>query len=606
MRIIVVLTAMALLVVCNAAVDAGDRCAILVGVGKYQEESFPDLPGAEPDVKGLADVLIQGGFQKDAVTVMSATEGAVDPRKLPTASRIRKQLRRLAKIDAPDSTVVIALAGHGVQPIHNNSQDYYFCPLDADLGNERTLISVDEIYSALDQCQAEFKLLLVDACREDTSQLNIGRSASGESGGIQSVTRRTSFSKVILPEPPRNTAAFFSCSPGELAYERQGTHNSGGVFFHAVIRGLAGAAADQGNTVTLPGLERFVKKDVEAYVRGTYSAAQHPVMRNATSGLRQIVRICPTRKHVQRARDLWIRGHRDAADEIIDDVLTEAPEDAIALAAKARMMLELAENSVDESIRHQAWANANAATSAQPAIADGHVAQADLLRSDGKMQDALAACDRALQCDANSVDALVMRAAVYQQLDDKRLMLRDIERAIELDPVDPMAVSIYAAILFYVDRSDQGFEILDEAIGLMPDVPMLHFMRGFGLDSQGRYDKAILAYTAAIRVDPNDADLLCRRAVSLANAGDFPGAIDDINTANRISPNNPNITGAHVVLLNHQQKYHQAISVLDKAVARFPDELQFYQARAALLTRVGRNGDAARDRETINRLSQSQ
>ncbi|MEM7312038.1 MAG: caspase family protein [Planctomycetota bacterium] len=556
----------------------GTRSALLIGVSHYSSEQLAKLPGAEPDVSELAKVLERNGFSSNRVTLMTNRQGAENPRHLPTASRIRKQLKQVTANRDPNDSLIIALAGHGVQP---QGGEYYFCPQDADPNDFDSLLAIHEIYQALDECQAGFKLLLIDACREDLT--------SGTSGdGMQSVTRASNATQQNLPEPPDNTAAFFSCSPGQLAYERQTEETTHGVFFHALIRGLEGTAAGDEGRVTLPDVERFVKKDVESFVRKTYSATQQPVIRNNTHGLVPLVAFSKTERQLKQARFHWVRGRREEALTIANRLVEQYPADGLALAERARMLADWAEEENNIEGVQSALELSEQAIRLAPDHAEPYVARASIHRILKSYQSAMADCDLAIERDLDCAMAYVQRAALHQIQQSQEAMLRDIQKAIEIDDEEPTARSIYAAFLFSIGRMDDGFVQLEIGLTKTPDVPILHFMKGYGLDQQKNYDKAIMAYTAAIRLDEQDDDLYCRRAVSLAYAGDFPGAIEDVSKAEQLDPENTDIVDARVVILIRQRKFQQAVTLLDQAIAQRPDRVEWRQHRASLLRSLGR------------------
>ena len=79
-----------------------------------------------------------GGERVDRPGVVGALEPA----------NIRKELGLLLKnMDEADS-VVVALAGHGVQ--FRGDEESYFCPADARLADQATLIPLGEVYTALE------------------------------------------------------------------------------------------------------------------------------------------------------------------------------------------------------------------------------------------------------------------------------------------------------------------------------------------------------------------------------------------------------------------------------------------------------------------------
>ena len=75
---------------------------------------------------------------------------------------------------------------HGVQ--FSGSEESYFCPADARLADRSTLIPLDEVYADLEACEAGFKVLLVDACRNDPQSDN-ARAAGVRWSTCRAVTR---------------------------------------------------------------------------------------------------------------------------------------------------------------------------------------------------------------------------------------------------------------------------------------------------------------------------------------------------------------------------------------------------------------------------------
>src|SRR5262249_52986824 len=130
---------------------------------QYDKNEFNTLLYSEPDVVELAQVLKDTGYRPENVMLMTQKLGAEDTRLLPLANNIRKELRSLLKKRARADSVLVALAGHGV---HLDGKDY-FCPADARLADRETLVSLTDLYADLEKCGAGFRLLLVDACRND-------------------------------------------------------------------------------------------------------------------------------------------------------------------------------------------------------------------------------------------------------------------------------------------------------------------------------------------------------------------------------------------------------------------------------------------------------
>src|SRR6267378_1787811 len=90
----------------------GQKFAILVGVRQYSKLELRPLPYAENDVEKLAKVLLENGYRKENVLLMTQKAGAQEADLLPTAANVRTLLCLWLKDRKPGDTVLVALAGH--------------------------------------------------------------------------------------------------------------------------------------------------------------------------------------------------------------------------------------------------------------------------------------------------------------------------------------------------------------------------------------------------------------------------------------------------------------------------------------------------------------
>ena len=88
---------------------------------------------------------------------------AEDPRLRPSQRNIERHLNLVLNLADADDLVIISFSGHGV---HLDGKSF-LCPVDCTLDDAATMIGVDGIYDRLKECAAEFKLVVVDACRND-------------------------------------------------------------------------------------------------------------------------------------------------------------------------------------------------------------------------------------------------------------------------------------------------------------------------------------------------------------------------------------------------------------------------------------------------------
>lgn len=218
----------------------GVKYAVLVGVEVYEHASLRELKYAGDDVTELAASLGKAGYQ---TIVLTAESGARDVKLLPTKVNIETQLKATLRQCKAADMVVLGFAGHGLQ--FAGSPDAYFCPQDARpfIDETSSMVSVSGIYAELEKSFAGVKILFVDACRDDPNPSR-GRGIDADSA----------------PPPPRGVAALFSCSTGQRAFESDELKH--GVFFHHVLRGLEGEAANRAGDVTFDGLSAHVRTQV--------------------------------------------------------------------------------------------------------------------------------------------------------------------------------------------------------------------------------------------------------------------------------------------------------------------------------------------------------
>jgi formylglycine-generating enzyme required for sulfatase activity len=256
------------------AQESGKKLALLVGIDKYYSGSgFATLPFPQRDVDALARLLVDSGYRPEHVRVLTREKGANDdPRFLPMRDNILQEFRLLVNDRKPSDSLLIALVGHGLtRKVKGKAQDAggneveksvgFFCPMNGDIRDTKSLISLDDLFAELDQSKAGVKVMLVDACRDNPTE--------GNTGTIP-----------FAPVPvPSSVAGLFSCSDGEVAWEDNDLGGGHGVFFHYVIEGLKGDAdANHDGKVTLQELTEYTQDKVPDFVSQRRGRRQMPVL----------------------------------------------------------------------------------------------------------------------------------------------------------------------------------------------------------------------------------------------------------------------------------------------------------------------------------------
>jgi tetratricopeptide (TPR) repeat protein len=480
-----------------AAEPRGRNYAFLVAGQDYDRKELRPLQYTRNDITEFYRALLDAAFAKQNVVLMHDGQ----PKDLlPEARKVRKELGVLLAGLRPDDTVIVALAGHGVQ--FRGEARSYFCPVDAELTDRSTLIPLDEVYRQLAACPARRKLLLVDACRNDPqSELSRGRPEVR----LESVTRPQA-------EPvPKGIIALFSCSEGEKSFEQPELQH--GLFFYEVLQGWQGDAADKEGKVTLDGLTAYVKEHTTADARLRLKAVQVPEQRGEFSGTWVLAAVSPGRARYRQGADALDRGDYDLAVRCLSEAIRLDPNSAKAYSLRGaawdyKGQPDRALPDCDEAIR------------LDPAFAPAYNNRGwtHILRKE--YDQAVADLDQAVRLDPQLVWAYTNRGWAHILRQDYDRALADLTEAIRLDPKQSMPFNNRAMIYLHRREYDRAVADCTEALRLDPGLAMAYNNRGLAYSGKGDDDRAVTDYTRAIGLDPNYIQAYGNRANAYERKGD--------------------------------------------------------------------------------------
>ncbi len=261
----------------------GTQYAILVAVSKYAKTAdWKPLPYTIDEMGDFRAVLLDTGFAKENVEFLH--DGQTDDKLRPTAANIVRKVTNMLDEIGENDTLLVALNGHGVQ--YKGDATGYFCPVNADLTDKKTLVPMDGkdgLYGLLEQCKAKRKLLIVNACRNDPT-----RDVSFARQKFDLVDRDEG-------EVPKGIAALFSCKPGQKSYyypEEKMIKRS--MFYHHLIEAWRGKYAD-GEKVTLDHVFDSVTRKTAADARRNYDEKKIPWPRRKYEGEWLLAKAVPDR-----------------------------------------------------------------------------------------------------------------------------------------------------------------------------------------------------------------------------------------------------------------------------------------------------------------------
>ena len=399
-----------------------ENFALLVGASDYRKggkSGLTSLKYPKNDVVDFSRALVECGYRRRNITLMY--DGQSDNRYVPEYAKIRSELDLLLNDLTRDDSVIIALAGHGVQFAGDKTN--YYCPLDADPQNHANLISLTDIYERLHACPATRKMLLVDACRNDAV----------------SVASRSSFAKMKLDsvsrpqvdDVPEQTIAIFSCQEGQQSWEDDAVKH--GIFFYHILKGLGGEADRPvpNGQITVRELADYVRVETGVYARLNLKQSQTPKIKDEGDSqwvLRKLSnRVAATAGPLAEANRLRLAGELAAALEAYTRAIGAQPKEAKAYLGRGLVALAMDNIAAAASDFQQA-------VRLDPTSASAWTSLGGAQGLSGKFPDALTSYSEAVKLAPATAAPLAGRGAVYTQLGHIDAALKDLDRALAIEP----------------------------------------------------------------------------------------------------------------------------------------------------------------------------
>ncbi len=196
--------------------------AFLVGADDYRDAT--DLAFVKNDVEALAARLVELGFEEKNVATLKTGGDFGD---FPTKDNIEERFAAFVESLRPGDFAIVYLSGHGIQPA--DSKESFFAPIDVKARDPfGTAVSIDKMLAALESSDANFRWMIVDACRDDPTNAKAifkTRSAAGAKGLVE------------IASAPKSTSLLQSCQPGKFSYECGGGVDHG-VFTLSLLEAL--------------------------------------------------------------------------------------------------------------------------------------------------------------------------------------------------------------------------------------------------------------------------------------------------------------------------------------------------------------------------------
>lgn len=228
---------------------------VFVGVGEYEDTSYPPLPVCVEDAKAVAKQLTRCGY--DSRNMRLLVDGSIDRDPLiqelmgdnarlnkPTRGNIIEALQAVAKRTRPQDLLLFYYTGHGGLVADKES---YLITHDGRRGSlQYTGLAVSDMKKIMLEAPAQKKVIILDACRTE---------AAPGSKGIPRPMSPAFIERVF--DQAKGLVILTSCREEEISYVWEERKRS--VFTYYLLEALQRGAAD------FNGKDRLLASDIYNY-----------------------------------------------------------------------------------------------------------------------------------------------------------------------------------------------------------------------------------------------------------------------------------------------------------------------------------------------------
>jgi protein O-GlcNAc transferase len=218
--------------------------------------------------------------------------------------------------------------------------------------------------------------------------------------------------------------------------------------------------------------------------------------------------------------------------------------------------------------------------------------QAIALQRSGRLADAERLYLQVLANDPRNFTARHLLGVTRAQAGRMDEALADIEAALEIRPDDPEALLNHANVLKSLNRLEAALAGFDRALVLKPGWPQGENNRGTVLQALGRYDEALAGYDRALAIAPDNVEALNNRGSVLQDLKRPAEALASYDQALRLAPNFAAAFNNRGSVLLELRRFGDALSCFDRALGLRPGDAQVANNRGNALQGLLRYDEA--------------
>ncbi len=178
---------------------------------------------------------------------------------------------------------------------------------------------------------------------------------------------------------------------------------------------------------------------------------------------------------------------------------------------------------------------------ARPSDPEYYINRCEAYRGMGRIEDALADCQKALDLNPDDPGALYAKGVLLLSLDERGDAIDHFRRALDQEPDFVEAQNSLAVVLLEEDRVDEAVAYLRRAVTVVPEFAEAHGNLAAALLRQDRVEDAEASFRQALELDPDFGEALFNYGRLLRVQGRFIAAAEKLDRALQLEPNNVEI-----------------------------------------------------------------
>jgi len=220
--------------------------AVLVGIDRYKDPSFPELNVCAKDATAIHQQLLRSGYHHDRIQLLTDRT-----KVLPDRVNILDCVKAMAETAMPEDVILFYYSGHG--DLDDREKRPHFVARDSrKYALEHSGVSLENIVGIFEESQAYAKVIIVDACHSGAI-LPDGRKGSD--------TMSPEFIERVFKQA-QGQVVLASCAKHQYSWPMR----QQSVFTHFLLEALSGKADfDNKRLVTVQDVHRYVSDRVSKW-----------------------------------------------------------------------------------------------------------------------------------------------------------------------------------------------------------------------------------------------------------------------------------------------------------------------------------------------------